>query len=134
MLFDILETRPSHDERIISDQIVSPSAKKTAENYPLPLRRVTAIVEVDGKEVTMSFLTNNMQWSPRTITELYRSRWSIELFFKEIKQTLQLSDFVGYNDKAVKWQVWIGLLAHLLLRFLKHISNGKSAVSINQFE
>jgi transposase len=86
-------------------------------------------VEVDGKDVTMSFLTNNMQWSPRTITELYRSRWSIEIFFKEIKQTLQLSDFVGYNDKAVKWQVWIGLLGHLLLRFLKHVSEWELSFS-----
>ncbi len=48
--------------------------------------------------------------------------WAIESFFKEFKQTLQLADFVGYNEKAVKWQVWIGLLAHLLLRFLKHVS------------
>lgn len=123
MLFDVMETRATTDARILSDQIVSVSAKKTAEKYPQVLRRVTAIVEVDGKDVVMTFLTNNMQWSPRTIAELYRARWSIEVFFKEIKQTLQLSDFVGYNDKAVKWQVWIGLLAHLLLRFLKHVSN-----------
>lgn len=129
MLFDIIEKRTSNDARIVSDEIVIASAKKTAENYPQPLRRVVAVVEVDGKDVTMSFLTNNMQWSPRTITELYRSRWSIELFFKEIKQTLQLSDFVGYNDKAVKWQVWIGLLAHLLLRFLKHISEWQLSFS-----
>lgn len=129
MLFDIVETHTSNDARIISDQIVTVSAKKTAENYPQSLRRVTAIVEVDGKDVVMSFLTNNMQWSPRTITELYRSRWSIEIFFKEIKQTLQLSDFVGYNAKAVKWQVWIGLLAHLLLRFLKHVSEWKLSFS-----
>lgn len=129
MLFDIVETRPCNNARIISDQIVTVSATKTAENYPQPLRRVTAIVEVDRKDVVMTFLTNNMQWSPRTICELYRSRWSIEIFFKEIKQTLQLSDFVGYNDKAVKWQVWIGLLAHLLLRFLKHVSEWKLSFS-----
>ena len=70
----------------------------------------------------MTFITNNFEWSPRTVAELYRARWAIELFFKELKQTLQLADFVGYNENAVKWQVWIGLLAHLLLRFMKHIS------------
>jgi len=129
MLFDVIETRATHDARMISDEVVAVSAKKTAENYPQPLRRVTAMVEVDGKDMTMSFLTNNMSWSPRTITELYRSRWSIEIFFKEIKQTLQLSDFVGYNDKAVKWQVWIGLLAHLLLRFLTYASEWKLSFS-----
>lgn len=77
---------------------------------------------VDGRDMEMTFITNNFEWSPRTIAELYRARWAIEIFFKELKQTLQLADFVGYNEKAVKWQVWIGLLAHLLLRFLKHVA------------
>jgi hypothetical protein len=70
----------------------------------------------------MTFITNNFEWSPRTVAELYRARWAIETFFKELKQTLQLRDFVGYNEKAVKWQVWTGLLAHLLLRFHRHVS------------
>jgi len=70
----------------------------------------------------MTFITNNFDWSPRTIDGLYKARWAIELFFKGIKQTLQLRDFVGYNENAVKWQVWTGLLTHLLLRFLKHVS------------
>ena len=77
----------------------------------------------------MAFITNNFVWSPRTVAELYRARWAIELFFKELKQTLQLRDFVGYNEKAVKWQVWIGLLAHLLLRFLKHASKWELSFS-----
>ena len=98
------------------------SRSNSGEKYPGLLRRVTAVVEVDGKDVVMSFITNNFAWSPRTIAELYRARWAIELFFKELKQTLQLNDFVGYNENAVKWQVWIGLLAHLLIRFQKHIS------------
>ena len=110
------------DIRIIADETVRPAIKGTAGKYPEPLRRVTAIVEVDGKDTAMTFITNNFKWSPRTIAELYRTRWAIEVFFKEIKQTLQLTDFVGYNENAVKWQVWIGLLVHLLLRFLKHVS------------
>ena len=96
--------------------------KGSADKYPGTLRRVTAVVEVDGKDMEMTFITNNFAWSPRTIAELYRARWAIETFFKELKQTLQLADFVGYNEKAVKWQVWTGLLAHLLLRFLKHVA------------
>jgi hypothetical protein len=66
--------------------------------------------------------SNTSSRSARTIAELYRARWAVELFFKELKQTLQLQDFVGTNEKAVKWQVWTGLLTHLLLRFLRHIS------------
>ena len=122
MVFDVVESRRHEDPSIIADETVRMSRSNSGEKYPGLLRRVTAVVEVDGKDVVMSFITNNFAWSPRTIAELYRARWAIELFFKELKQTLQLNDFVGYNENAVKWQVWIGLLAHLLIRFQKHIS------------
>ena len=122
MVFDVLEQRRHDDPLIIADETVRLSHKNSDKKYPVALRRVTAMVEVDGKDMEMTFITNNFDWSPRTIAELYRARWAIELFFKELKQTLQLADFVGYNEKAVKWQVWIGLLVHLLIRFQKHIS------------
>jgi hypothetical protein len=108
--------------KILRDVLVRPSGVTTATDYRGVLRMVTALVEVDGVEREMTFITNNTQWSARTIAELYRARWTIEVFFKEIKQTLQLRDFVGTNEKAVKWQVWTGLLMHLLLRFLRHVS------------
>jgi len=66
----------------------------------------------------MVFLTNNTEWAASTVCELYRCRWSIETFFKEVKQTVQLVDFLGHSANAVKWQVWTALLVHLLLRFL----------------
>jgi hypothetical protein len=122
MVFEVMERRQNDDMRILADETVRPLHKNSSEKYPGSLRRVRAIVEVDGKDVEMNFITNNFKWSLRTIAELYRARWAIELFFKELKQTLQLGDFVGYNDKAVKWQVWVGLLAHLLIRFQKHLS------------
>ena len=52
------------------------------------------------------------------MTESDRVCWGIEVFFKELKQTLQLADFMGYNENAVRWQIWTGLLAYLLLRFI----------------
>jgi len=122
MDFEALEERQHQDRRILKDQTIRLRGRLTAEKYPGALRRVTAVVEVDGQEREMAFITNNFAWSPRTIAELYRARWAVESLFKELKQTLQLTDFVGYNEKAVRWQVWIGLLVHLLLRFLKHVS------------
>ena len=122
MVYDVIKEQTHKDPRILSDQTVRMSNTKSANLYPTVLRRVTAIVEVDGRDMEMTFITNNFDWSPRTIAGLYKARWAIELFFKEIKQTLQLRDFVGYNENAVKWQVWTGLLTHLLLRFLKHVS------------
>jgi len=121
MLFDTVKKLPCKG-KILRDELVRPAGVKTSQAYPGILRMVTALVEVDGKEREMTFITNNTEWSARTIAELYRARWTIELFFKELKQTLQLQDFVGTNEKAVKWQVWTGLLMHLLLRFLRHVS------------
>ena len=55
--------------------------------------------------------------------ELYRCRWQIEVFFKQIKQTLQLADFLGQSSNAVQWQVWMALLAYVLLRFVAWVNN-----------
>lgn len=93
-----------------------------AKHYPVELRRVVALVEVDGEWREMVFLTNNLTWSAPTIADLYRCRWSIEVFFKELKQTLQLADFLGHNAHAVRWQVWAALLVYLLLRFCACLS------------
>jgi len=62
-------------------------------------------------------------------SELYKARWAIEIFFKELKQNLQFTNFFGYNENALKWQVWTGLLTHLLLRFIKHLSKWKHSFS-----
>ena len=93
-----------------------------AQHYPVELRRVVALVEVDGELREMVFLTNNVTWSAQTIADLYRCRWRIEVFFKELKQTLQLADFLGHNAHAVRWQVWSALLVYLLLRFCAFLS------------
>ena len=92
-------------------------------NQGLIVRRITAWVEVDGKRRKMDFLTNNRQWSAQTITNLYKARWQIEVFFKQIKQTLKLTDFLGHSANAVRWQVWTALLVYVLLRFLSRMSS-----------
>jgi len=88
-----------------------------------------ALVEVDGQEVEMVFLTNNLEWSAPSIVELYRCRWQIEVFFKQIKQTLQLADFLGTTANAVRWQVWTALLVYLLLRYLGFLANWSHSFS-----
>jgi len=103
--------------RILADEIIELTVFRSQQAYPQRLRRVVALIEVDGKDVEMAFLSNHLTWSAWTVTELYRCRWDIEVFFKEIKQTLQLADFLGHSANAVRWQIWIGLLVHLLLRY-----------------
>jgi len=108
---------PSRDPRVLHDELVVTTGRSVAGDYPSPLRRVTARVVVDGEERIMEFLTNNLTWSAGSVAELYRCRWQIEAFFKQVKQTLQLADFLGHNANAVQWQVWIALLVYVLLRF-----------------
>ena len=74
------------------------------------------------KDKVMVFITNNMEWAATSVCDLYKSRWEIETFFKEIKQTLKLCDFLGYSSNAVHWQIWMALLSYILIRFLAHIS------------
>ena len=102
---------------ILADDLIALTTPKSLKAYPNWMRRVIALVEVDGQWREMVFLTNNLEWSAQTIADLYRCRWSIEVFFKELKQTLQLADFLGHNANAVRWQVWTALLVYLLLRF-----------------
>ena len=107
---------------VISDEVIVLTGDETREKYTKPLRRIFAVVELNGQKHDMVFLTNNLDWAAETICELYRARWNIEVFFKELKQTLQFTDFIGYNENAVKWQVWIGLLVHMLLHYAKFLS------------
>ena len=128
MLYEVVERREASGN-IISDEVVRLTAANTAEKYPQTFRRIQAVVEVNGEKRVMTFLTNNTKWAASTVCELYRARWEIEVFFKELKQTLQLADFIGTNENAVKWQIWTGLLTHLLLHYLKFLSGWNKAFS-----
>jgi hypothetical protein len=110
------------DDHLLRDDLIALTIPPVQKVYPVELRRVVALVEVDGELREMIFLTNNLTWSAQTIADLYRCRWSIEVFFKELKQTLQLADFLGHNANAVRWQVWTALLVYLLLRFCAFLS------------
>lgn len=119
LVLKVKKRLPRHaDPRILRDDLVVLQVPSTAKDYPQVMRRVTAKVEIDGQERVMVFLTNHLDWSPVTVCDLYRCRWQIEVFFKQLKQTVQLVDFLGNSANAVKWQVWTALLVHLLLRFL----------------
>jgi len=121
LAYRVVQKMPqSKDDKILKDEIIELSNP----NKPAPelMRRIVAVVEVDGQEREMTFLTNNLQWSPRSVVDLYQCRWQIEVFFKQIKQTLQLADFLGYSANAVRWQVWMALLVYVLLRYLSYLS------------
>jgi len=107
---------------ILRDDEILLKSDVSRAKYPKRFRFIRALVERDAQLVEMTFITNNFQWAASTIADLYKQRWAIEAFFKQIKQTLQLCAFLGHNKNAIQWQVWMALLVYVLLRFLAHLS------------
>lgn len=119
MQYEIVSTKGSDNKRILLDAEIRLTGSKSEKDYPQTFRLVRAVVEVDGKDRVMEFITNNQDWAPSSICDIYESRWSIEVFFKQMKQTLQLKDFLGNSENAVRWQIWTAMLAYVILRFIK---------------
>ena len=120
-------TPPKGD--VLSDVLIELETPKSHKAYPQRLRLVTANVEINGVKKTMTFITNNTLWAPSSICDLYQCRWGVEVFFKQIKQTLQLSDFLGQSRNAILWQVWMAMLAYVLIRFIAHLGQWNGAFS-----
>lgn len=127
MQYEVVGQHSEQKGNILQDVYIRLTNPKSSELYPHRLRLVEAMVDFDGNLRKMAFLTNNMKWAPSSICDLYRSRWGIEVFFKEIKQTLQIADFMGHNENAVRWQVWTALLVYILLRFISWQGRWKSS-------
>jgi len=100
-----------------SDHLIEFTGAITAKKCPVQLRRIGYRDETTGKHYT--FLTNNLSLAAKTIADLYKSRWQVELFFKWIKQNLKIKSFIGMSKNAVLTQIWIAMCAYLLLAFIK---------------
>lgn len=102
---------------LICDQTVVLAGKHTPNYYPAPMRRIRFKDPATAK--TLVFLTNNFALPAITITELYRCRWQVELFFKWIKQHLRIKAFFGTSENAVKSQIWIAVSVYVLVAIVK---------------
>ena len=99
---------------LVCDQTVTLNSFYPAHKYPAPLRRIR-LASLPPAPQRLTLLTNNFVLPAWTVTELYRSRWHVELFFKWIKQHLRLKAFYGTSPNAVKTQVWIALTVYVLV-------------------
>ncbi|HEY5122610.1 MAG TPA: IS4 family transposase [Ignavibacteria bacterium] len=90
------------------------------EKYPKTLRRIAVYDPLRDK--TIELITNNFTWTVETIAELYKQRWQVEIFFKELKQHLKIKTFVGTNENSVMIQIWTALITILIMKYLKQIS------------
>jgi hypothetical protein len=100
-----------------SDQTIVLTGPVTSHRYPAPMRRISFYSHDMDKRFV--FLTNDFFVPAFTVTEIYRCRWQIELFFKWIKQHLRIKRFFGTSPNCVKTQVWIAVAVYLLVAILK---------------
>ena len=105
------------DKGLTSDQTIEFTGAQTAKKCPIQLRRIGYRDPETGKHY--SFLTNNFKLAAKTIADIYKARWQVELFFKWVKQNLKIKSFIGTSKNAVLTQVWIALCMYLLLAFIK---------------
>jgi hypothetical protein len=102
---------------LICDQTIVLQGPKSSLRYPDPLRRVRVRDLENGKSITL--LTNHFGLPAKTVADLYRSRWQVELFFKWIKQHLRIKAFYGTSENAVKTQIWIAISVYVLVAIVK---------------
>ena len=102
---------------LVCDQTVVLTVRASRNHFPSPLRRIRFRDPESGKRLI--FLTNNFALPALTITQLYRQRWQIELFFRWIKQHLRIKSFFGTSENAVKTQVWIAISVYVLVAIVK---------------
>ena len=124
---------------LICDQYIRLTGKNSAKSYPAMLRRIKFNHPETGRRLV--FLTNNFSLPALTITELYRLRWQVELFFKWIKQNLRIKTFYGNNANAIRTQIWTAVCAFLLaaiarknLGITTELYTFLNVVSVNIFE
>ena len=128
------------EENILIDEIIKLDGEETREKYSKPLRRIAVYRPYDAsrrprrrkegeeeqtedvcRSQVIELITNNMEWNAGVISKLYLARWEIETFFKFIKQRLNITTFLGTSENAVRTQIWVAMIAALLLVYLKKL-------------
>jgi hypothetical protein len=132
------ELPENRHEHILKDEIIELKNPASQSKYSQKLRRV--VVWDDVNKQVIELITNQQTWAANTIGELYKSRWQIEIFFREIKQLLHIKSFIGTTENAVMIQIWTALITILILKVLKamakfkwHLSNLVAFIRLNLF-
>jgi len=123
---------------ILSDEDIALTGFYSSKDYPKSLRIVKAYDEKNQQELVL--LTNNLSWTADTISQLYKARWDVEVFFKHLKQMFKVNTFVGTSANAVRIQMWCSMITILLFKYLQNraqfkwnLSNLVSFFRINLF-
>ena len=138
--FNCIHAHPNDDKAgVWSDQTIVLTGERSKKGYPQPLRRVRYYDAVSCLELV--FLTNRLDLPALTIAAIYKQRWQIELFFKWLKQNLNVKHFFGNSLNAVRSQIWIAvctylmvLIAHKELNADISLHNFLHLLEVNMFE
>lgn len=137
---EVVESFMTNDkhEHILSDNQIRLTGFYSTQNYPRNLRIVK--VHDEENDQVLVLLTNNLSWTADTVSQLYKARWDVEVFFKHLKQLFRVKTFVGTSENAVRIQMWCSMIAILLFRYLKNkakykwnLSNLVTFLRINLF-
>jgi hypothetical protein len=117
--YRIINRHAKYHKAIRGDWTVRLTGLK-GKDYPHDVR----IVRYKDKETgnVYEFITNNVSLSAKTIADIYKSRWDIELFFKWIKQNLKITTFLGTSENAVRIQIWTSLMVYVLCEYMRFIT------------
>jgi hypothetical protein len=119
--FEVLESRKINKKQgLLSDQTIRLTGAK-AQDCPVLLRRIAYRDAATDKRYV--FLTNNFTLAAKTIADIYKERWQIEIFFRFIKQNLKIKAFIGNSENAVRSQIYAALIVYLLLCYTKFLCN-----------
>lgn len=121
--FKIVGRSETKHTNIMSDHIIEMTDRNAAGKYPKRLRKIR-VKDLETRKIIV-IITNNFDWSASTIAAIYRDRWQIEIFFKNIKQQLKIKSFIGVSLNALLSQIWTALIAYLLLSYIKYKSKFK---------
>lgn len=129
-----LELDESEDQDILKDEIIRLSGKKAIESgiNEVELRLVHVYKKDENKVIEI--ITNQLTWAARTIADLYKKRWDIELFFKALKQNLNVKTFIGTSENAVRSQIYIALICYLILELIRRTAKKKNMAFSNFVE
>ena len=127
--FRVVSSRPvDKSSGLRCDQTIRLTSNWSIKSYPKPLRRIR--LYDSQKQLSLVLLTNQFDLPATVVTELYRNRWQVELFFKWIKQHLRIHSFYGRSDNAVRCQIWSAICAYLMVAITK--KRLKSEKSLNE--
>ena len=118
------------DQHVLKDELIRLTGKKAVEVGidQVIVRRI--VVYDSDKDVQLEIITQQLEWAASTIAALYKARWDVEIFFKQLKQNLLVKTFTGTSENAVKSQIYIALITYLLLELIKRcIAKGRQAFS-----